>query len=129
MEYFPQPNSTSSTATTTTPSIHSLTMDSFVFDEYNKRVNQVSRLVLESRFLEAIRKLVEYGNREFLRSFQLRSEIKQGNNGNNGNRNSNNNNNDIITTDTASLIPPFDYKVFGSQLLTSANHPMPSYQP
>ena len=86
-------------------------MDSFVFDEYNKRVHQVTNLVIENKFLEAIRRLVEYGNREFLRSFQLRLEIKEGGNGNSRNGNGNNNNNDnngIITTDTASLIPPFE---------------------
>src|SRR5919201_3651468 len=91
-------------------SIHSFIMDSFVFDEYNKRVHQVTNLVIENKFLEAIRRLVEYGNREFLRSFQLRLEIKEGGNGNSRNGNGNNNNNDnngIITTDTASLIPPF----------------------
>ena len=65
---------------------------------------------MESKFLEAIRKLVEYGNREFLKSFQLRSEIKEGSgDSNNGNDNSNNNNDDnIITTDIAALIPPFE---------------------
>jgi hypothetical protein len=30
---------------------------------------------MENKFLEAIKQLVAYGNREFLRSFQLRSEI------------------------------------------------------
>jgi hypothetical protein len=60
---------------------------------------------MESKFLEAIRKLVEYSNREFLRSFQLRLEIKECN----GNSNSiNNSDNNIITTDVASLIPPFE---------------------
>jgi hypothetical protein len=87
-------------------------VDSFVFDEYSKKVNQVSQFVIENKFLEAIRKLVEYGNREFLRSFQLRSEIKEGGNGNsrnsNDNSNKNNDNNNIITTDVASLIPPFE---------------------
>ena len=89
-------------------SIHSLIMDSFVFDDYAKKVNQVSQFVIESKFLEAIRRLVEYGNREFLRSFQLRSEIKEcGNNGNsnkNSSNNGNNSNNDnnVITIDVAS---------------------------
>ena len=70
-----------------------------------------SQFVVESKFIEATQKLVEYGNREFLRSFQLRSEVKEGGNGNsrNGNDNSNNNNDDnIITTDVASLIPSFE---------------------
>jgi hypothetical protein len=85
-------------------------MDSFVFDEYNKRVHQVNNLIIENKFLEAIRKLVQYGNREFLRSFQLRSEIKESGNGysRNGNDDSNNNDDNIITTDVASLIPPFE---------------------
>jgi hypothetical protein len=43
----------------------------------------------------------KYRNREFLRSFQLRSEIKEGNNGDKNNSN-------IITTDVASLVPPFE---------------------
>jgi hypothetical protein len=79
-------------------------MDSFVFDDYSKKVNQVSQFMMENKFLEAIRRLVEYGNREFLRSFQLRSEVKEGSNGN-GNGNNNNN---IITTDVATLVPPFE---------------------
>ena len=89
-------------------------MDSFVFDDYSKKVNHVSQFVMEGKFLEAIRRLVEYGNREFLRSFQLRSEIKEGNNGNgNGSsRNTTNDNNNIITTDAAAasayLLPPFE---------------------
>ena len=74
-------------------------MDSFVFADYSKKVNQVRQFVIESKFLEAIRKLVEYGNREFLRSFQLKSEIKEGSNGNG--KNTNNDNNNIITTDVA----------------------------
>jgi hypothetical protein len=60
---------------------------------------------MENKFIEAIKRLVEYGNREFLRSFQLRAEIKEC--GNNSNRNSNDNNS-IITADVASLIPPFE---------------------
>jgi hypothetical protein len=82
-------------------------MDAFVFDDYTKKVNQVSQFIMENKFLEAIRKLVEYGNREFLRSFQLRSEIKE-NSGNGNGNNGNNNNNTFIITDVASLIPPFD---------------------
>ena len=85
-------------------------MDSFVFDDYTKKVNQVSQFVMENKFLEAIRKLVEYGNREFLRSFQLRSGIKEnsGNGNKNSSGNSNNNDNNIIITDTVSLVPPFE---------------------
>jgi hypothetical protein len=87
-------------------------MDSFVFDDYSKKVNQVSQFVMENKFLEAMRRLIEYGNREFLRSFQLRSEIKEGDNGKNVNSNNNSSNNkdidNIIATDTASLIPPFE---------------------
>jgi hypothetical protein len=45
--------------------IPSWIMDSFVFDEYNRKVSHVSQFVLESKFIEAIQKLVEYGNREF----------------------------------------------------------------
>jgi hypothetical protein len=63
---------------------------------------------VESKFLEAIRKLVEYGNREFLRSFRLRPEIKEADNGNGNNNTNTNSNNNIITTDSASLIPPFE---------------------
>ena len=63
---------------------------------------------MESKFLEAIRKLVEYGNREFLRSFRLRPEIKEADNGNGNNNTNTNSNNNIITTDSASLIPPFE---------------------
>jgi hypothetical protein len=85
-------------------------MDSFVFADYSKKVNEVSQFIIESRFLEAIRKLVEYGNKEFLRSFQLRSEIKEGGNGNG--KNTNNDNNNIITTDAAAassyLLLPFE---------------------
>jgi hypothetical protein len=85
-------------------------MDSFVFDEYSRKVSQVSQFVVESKFIEAIKKLVEYGNIEFLRSFQLRSEIiKEGNKSRNGNGNySNNDNNNVITTDVATLVPPFE---------------------
>jgi|SRR5919197_1416206 hypothetical protein len=60
---------------------------------------------MENKFLEAIKQLVRYGNREFLRSFRLRTEIiQQGDNGH-----SNNNNKEIttITTDITSLVPPF----------------------
>jgi hypothetical protein len=71
----PQPSSSPA-------AIPSWIMDSFVFDEYSKKVNQVSQFVVESKFIEATQKLVEYGNREFLRSFQLRSEIKECNNSN-----------------------------------------------
>ena len=91
-------------------------MDSFVFDDYSKKVNQVSQFVMENKFLEAMRRLIEYGNREFLRSFQLRSEIKEGDNGKNVNSNNNSSNNkdidNIIATYTASLIPPFDTIAF-----------------
>jgi hypothetical protein len=109
----PQPSSGSSTSTTTPPlssaAILSWIMDSFVFDEYNKKVSQVSQFVMENKFLEAIRKLVEYGNREFLRSFQLRSEIKErSGNGSNANSRNGNDKNNIIITDIASLIPPFE---------------------
>jgi hypothetical protein len=62
---------------------------------------------MENKFLEAIRKLVEYGNREFLRSFQLRSGIKE-NSGNGNGNNGDKNNNTFIITDVASLVPPFD---------------------
>jgi hypothetical protein len=107
-----QHSSSSSSAPTPSPSRAATTpswiVDSFVFDEYNRKVRQVSQFVMESKFLEAIRKLVEYGNREFLRSFQLRSEIKECNNSNGNSNSINNNDNKIITTDVASLIPPFE---------------------
>jgi hypothetical protein len=45
-----------------------------------REVSQVSQFVVEGKFIEATQKLVEYGNREFLRSFQLRAEIKDSNN-------------------------------------------------
>jgi hypothetical protein len=70
---------------------------------------------MESKFLEAIKRLVTYDNKEFLRSFQLRSEIKECNNDNSNGRNkdiTNDNNNNIITTDAAAasayLLPPFE---------------------
>jgi hypothetical protein len=65
-------------------------VDSFVFDEYSRKVSQVSQFVVQSKFIEATQKLVEYGNREFLRSFQLRAEIIQ------EQTNTNNNINDDI---------------------------------
>jgi hypothetical protein len=102
----PQPSSSStasptSTSTTTPPpqspshaaAIPSWIMDSFVFDEYNKRVNQVSQFAMDSKFIEATKKLVEYGNREFLRSFQLKPEIKECNNSNHNSGNNSDNNN------------------------------------
>ena len=56
---------------------------------------------MENKFLEAIKQLVTYGNREFLRSFRLRTEIKE----------EHNNNKETTTTDIASLslslVPPF----------------------
>jgi hypothetical protein len=78
-----QSNSTPSTPTSPTKSTSSSPpspaaaipcwiIDSFVFDDYAKKVNQVSQFVVESKFIEATQKHVEYGNREFLRSFQLR---------------------------------------------------------
>jgi hypothetical protein len=117
-----QSNSTPSTSTSPTKSTSSSPpspaaaipcwiMDSFVFDDYTKKVNQVSQFVMENKFLEAMGRLIEYGNREFLRSFQLRSEIKQqgsGNGNKNSSGNSNNNDNNIIITDTVSLVPPFE---------------------
>ena len=54
---------------------------------------------MENKFLEAIRKLVEYDNREFLRSFQLRAEIIQEQTGNINNIN--------INDDIIALIAPF----------------------
>ena len=58
-----------------------------MFDDYHKKINQVNQLIMENKFLEAIKQLVDYGNREFLRSFQLGSEImKEGDNSNNGGR-------------------------------------------
>jgi hypothetical protein len=85
--------------------IPSWIVDSFVFDDYNKKVNQVSQFVIENKFLEAIKQLVTYGNREFLRSFRLRTEIiQQGDNGHSNNK-------ETTTTDIASLslslVPPF----------------------
>jgi hypothetical protein len=100
----PSPRAESPPSSTPVTSIHSsLIMDSFVFDDYSKKVNQVSQFMMENKFFEAIRRLIEYGNREFLRSFQLRSEVKEGSNGN-----GNGNNNNIITTYVATLIPPFE---------------------
>ena len=54
---------------------------------------------MENKFIEAIKQLVTYGNREFLRSFRLRTEIKE----------EHNNNKETTTTDIASLSlsPPF----------------------
>ena len=57
---------------------------------------------MENKFLEAIRKLVEYGNREFLRSFQLKAEIINGKEPNNRNTNTIDKIDDIT-----SLIAPF----------------------
>ena len=72
-----------------------------MFDEYNRKVNQVSQFIIESKFIEATQKLVEYGNREFLRSFQLRTEIvKETNN------NTNTINIDDITSSSSSSVAP-----------------------
>ena len=77
-----------------------------MFDEYSKKVNQVSQFVVESKFIEATQKLVEYGNREFLRSFQLRAEIINGKEQTTPSNN-NNNANSINNIDITSLILPF----------------------
>jgi hypothetical protein len=53
---------------------------------------------MENKFIEAIKQLVTYGNREFLRSFQLRSEII---------KEEDSNNKETTTTDITSLVPPF----------------------
>ena len=66
-----------------------------MFDEYSRKVSQVSQFAVQSKFIEATQKLIEYGNREFLRSFQLRTEIIQ-------EQTNTNNINDIIA-----LIAPF----------------------
>ena len=79
-------------------------MDSFVFDEYSRKVSQVSQFVVESKFIEATQKLVEYGNREFLRSFQLRAEIINVKEQTSNNTNTINNINDISSS---SLVAPF----------------------
>ena len=76
----PPSTSSPSTATTTQqqhPTIqhNSFITDCFVFDDYHKKINQVNQLIIENKFLEAIKQLVAYGNREFLKSFRLRSEI------------------------------------------------------
>jgi hypothetical protein len=94
---------TSSPCTVQRPTIHtSFITDCFVFDDYHKKINQVNQLIIEKKFLEAIKQLVRYGNREFLKSFQLRSEIKELEEDNN-----NNNNKKTTTTDITSLAPPF----------------------
>jgi hypothetical protein len=51
-----------------------------------------------------------YGNREFLRSFQLRLEIRESNSSNGSNQDKNTNDNNIITTAAAAsyLLPPFE---------------------
>jgi hypothetical protein len=71
-----------------------------VFDEYSKKVNQ---FVVESKFIEATQKLVEYGNREFLRSFQLRTEIINGKE----QTTSKNNTSSIINIADITPLPPF----------------------
>ena len=75
-----------------------------MFDEYNKKINQMNQLVTENKFIEGIKQWILYGNREFLRSFQLRLEIKE--------RNSSSSSQDRNTVDTTtitslSLAPPF----------------------
>ena len=94
---------TSSPCTVQRPTIHtSFITDCFVFDDYHKKINQVNQLIIENKFLEAIKQLVTYGNREFLRSFRLRTEIIQ---------KGSSNNKETTATDTAiislSLVPPF----------------------
>ena len=58
--------------------------------------------MLENKFIEATKKLVEYGNREFLRSFRLRTEIIQ--EGSSNNKKTTASQTAIISL---SLIPPF----------------------
>jgi hypothetical protein len=59
---------------------------------------------MENKFLEAMKQLVTYGNREFLRSFKLKTEIIH-----EGSSSNNNNNKEIPAIDTTitSLVPPF----------------------
>jgi hypothetical protein len=106
-----QPNSASLTAATPTtesatpssPIRTSFIIDCFVFDDYNKKVNQMNQLVTENKFIEGIKQSILYGNREFLRSFQLRLEIRERNISNGSNQDKNT----VDTTTVTCLAPPF----------------------
>ena len=74
-----------------------------MFDEYNKKINQMNQLVIENKFIEGIRQSILYGNREFLRSFQLRLEIRERNISNDSNQDKNT----VDTTTVTCLAPPF----------------------
>jgi hypothetical protein len=56
--------------------------------------------------MEGIKQWILYGNREFLRSFQLRLEIKERNSSNSSNQD-NKNIVDTTTITSLSLAPPF----------------------
>ena len=64
----------------------------------------MNQLVTENKFIEGIKQSILYGNREFLRSFQLRLEIKERNSSNSSNQH---NKNTVDTTTVTCLAPPF----------------------
>jgi nicotinic acid phosphoribosyltransferase len=62
----------------------------------------MNQLITEDKFIEGIKQSILYGNREFLRSFQLRLEIKECNSSNSSNQDKN-----TVDTTVACLAPPF----------------------
>ena len=62
----------------------------------------MNQLITEEKFIEGIKQSILYGNREFLRSFQLRLEIKECNSSNSNNQDKN-----TVDTTVACLAPPF----------------------
>jgi hypothetical protein len=63
----------------------------------------MNQLVTENKFIEGIKQSILSGNKEFLRSFQIRLEIRERNSSNSSNQDNKN----IVTTSIAYLAPPF----------------------